>query len=469
MFGQKRRNGLGYRLEVLKKMAIKYHLQILGCQANEADGQRLRALLASHGFQPAETAAEARLIILLACSVRQNAMDYIYRQSAQWHKRRKAGQLKTILSGCVLAVDKKKLAPYFDWITEITSLPQWPERLREWFGEEIGASGKFGGDEAGDVCRGGASSGAADYLDLPAAGKNPYSALVPIMNGCNNFCTYCAVPYTRGREVSRTSKKILAEVTERIRQSAKEITLLGQNVNSYHCPETGADFPALLREIQGLEGDFWLRFMTSHPKDLSPELLSAIGECDKVCEHLHLPIQAGSNEILKAMNRHYTREQFEKLAADFRAVIEQTRNGARKLSAVTTDAIVGFPGETEADFEQTAEVFRAVGFDLAYIARYSVRPGTAAEKLTDDVPTEEKKRRDVILNRILKETARKNNEKYLGQTIDGLVLREHKNGEMLARTRTAKNLFFMGGEGLLGQVAKIKITRVDAWGLWGEI
>jgi len=486
-------------------MNPKYFLKILGCAANEADGQRLRAVLASLGFQPTARSADAQLIILLACSVRQNAMDFIYRQSAQWHKRRKAGQLKTILSGCVLAEDKEKLAPYFDWITEITTLPSWPEKLAEWFASEINCapSATITSVSAptapttvlGTPSRAKTSTPAlttpvsapspqgypdreahrdaatplCDYLDLPADQDSPYAALVPIMNGCNNFCAYCAVPYTRGREVSRPLARIVTEVEQLLTQGYREITLLGQNVNSYHCPETDADFPALLRRLQALPGDFWLRFMTSHPKDLSPDLLTAISECDKVCEHLHLAVQSGSDQILQAMNRHYTRAHFEKLATNFRTTIKKSRVGARQFCAVTTDVIVGFPGETADDFEQTADLFRALKFDLAYIAQYSPRPGTAAAKLPDDVPAAEKKRRADILNQILKQTAAANNQKYLGQTLECLVIKKHAHNQLLARTRTAKNVLIPTAAGLLGKIVAIKITQADAWGLWGEI
>ncbi len=441
-------------------MSIKYHLQILGCAANEADGERIAGFLDGMGFEAAENAGSANLIVAVACSVRQSAMDRIYHLGGQWKKRRQKGEVKTILTGCVLGTDKNKLAEVFDWITPIASLPRWGEKLAEWFGDGPGGdNGALSGGEA-DSC---------GYLDLPARHTTDYSAYVPIMNGCNNFCAYCAVPYTRGREVSRGAEQIVNEVEQIVEQGGREITLLGQNVNSYRDKGVGVNFPELLRRLQALKGDFWLRFMTSHPKDLSDELLEVIEKSDKLCEHLHLAAQSGSNCILGAMNRNYTRERYLGLVEGFRGAIERGRTGERKLSAVTTDIIVGFPGEAEADFEQTADLMRTVRFDMAYIARYSPRAGTAAAKMPDDVPVTEKKRRDTALNDILRETALENNLKYVGATIEGLVMKAHGQREVLARTRTAKNVVLTGGADLIGKIVSIKITQAGAWGLRGEL
>jgi len=226
-----------------------------------------------------------------------------------------------------------------------------------------------------------------DYFNCKPLYESKARAFIPIMTGCNNFCTYCVVPYTRGREISRPEREIVLEIKKLIENKYREIWLIGQNVNSY------PDFPGLLKKINNLPGDFTLHFMTSHPKDMSDELINIIKKCDKVSREIHLPVQSGDNKILRAMNRHYTIEDYKKLIKKILKQIPEAK--------ISTDIIVGFPGETKTQFNNTVKLFKEIKFCKAYISKYSPRPGTAAAKLKDNVPQEEKKRRWQILNKLI--------------------------------------------------------------------
>jgi tRNA-2-methylthio-N6-dimethylallyladenosine synthase len=279
------------------------------------------------------------------CSVRQSAVDRVM------GLREKLKNKKVMVTGCILKKDKLKLEKEFGKIIEINKLIG---KVKENLSKNI-------------------------------------IVYIPIMTGCNNFCSYCVVPYTRGREVSRPQKEIICEIKKLIKNGAKEIWLLGQNVNSYKY-----NFPRLLRKINKIRGDFWIRFMSSHPKDFSNDLIKAMAECKKVAKYLNLPIQSGSNEILKKMNRPYTVEQYKNLIKKIREKIPNIN--------LSTDVIVGFPGETEKQFKDTVKLFREIKYNIAYINKYSPRSGTASFKLKDDVSPKEKIRRERILKKIIKET-----------------------------------------------------------------
>lgn len=333
---------------------------------NKSDAERVASILEQNGYQPTELKNLADLIVVIACSVRQSAMDRIYGTIKKWRDY----PARRILTGCVLPIDKKKLANEFDLIVPID---------------------KFAG-YFNSFCK--------DYFNIQPHYQSAKEAYVPIMTGCNNFCSYCVVPYVRGPERSRSVEDILNEVKNLVEKGYKEIVLLGQNVNSYKqklkvksYKLQAVNFPILLKIINDIPGNFQVKFITSHPKDMSDELIDAVAKLDKVVKYIHLPAQAGDNQVLKRMNRGYTIGHYKKL-------IKKIRNKIPGV-VITTDIIVGFPGETKKQFEKSVKLFKEINFDMAYIAQYSPRAGTAAAKMKDDVPRAEKKRRWEVLNNIL--------------------------------------------------------------------
>ena len=325
-----------------------------------------------------------------------------------------------------------------------------------------------------------------DYLSIAPRHSSNFTAYVPIMTGCNNFCSYCAVPYTRGREYSRPPAEIINEVSALIKKGYKEIILLGQNVNSYHGRSSSfpsslrrggpinigpgwCNFPSLLKLLDQIPGHFWLTFLTSHPKDLSPELINCFQTCEHLIPYLHLALQSGSNKILKSMNRHYTAEHFIDLIKKVRA--------ANPNVCLSTDIIVGFPSETQKDFLSTAAIMKKIKFDMAYLAEYSPRPGTTAARLKDNISPAEKTNRKNTLNEILKTTALANNKKLLGQTLETLVVSQDKQN-IFGRTKNFKNVKIIttsnkqqtiNNKKLIGQFVNVKITAVTAWNLEGKL
>jgi len=376
----------------------------------------------------------------------------------------------------VLEEDRKKLRDKFDLILDIKKISNLKSQISNLFKKISDTKYKIQND----------------YFHIKPYYSNNFSAYVPIMTGCNNFCSYCVVPYTRGREVSRPPKEIISEVKELVKRGYKEIILLGQNVNSYNSQfpnskiqipnkfqiqkaKNKSDFVNLLEKINEIPGNFWLRFITSHPKDMSNELIRAMSRLDKLTEYVHLPVQSGDDEVLKRMNRNYT-------VKHYLGLIEKIRK-VRSEIAISTDIIVGFPGETKKQFNNTAKLMRQVGFDMAYIACYSPRSGTAAARLINNVPQEEKEKRRKILTKILEKSALKNNKKLIGKVVEVLVdtvvedkipLTPFNKGERgnfvcYGKTRMFKTVKFIGNKNLLGQFVKVKIKKVGAYGLEGEI
>lgn len=418
-----------------ERTAKKFHLLVMGCQMNRADAERIEKILSDLGYQKIEQEIGADLIVVVACSVRKSAVDRVYGKAANWRKRRRAGQLKTILTGCVLEADKHKLADRFDKILSITEIGKLPE-----------------------ILDGGKKLAAGDYLCLPALRESSFSAFVPISNGCNNFCSYCAVPYTRGREVSRDAASVIKECQELIKAGYKEIVLLGQNVNSYKSGDY--DFPKLLSEIDAIAGDYWIRFLTSHPKDFSGELIEVMAQGRHITPYLHLALQSGDDEILKKMNRHYT-------AKHYLDLIKKTKEEIPNLS-VSTDIIVGFPGESRQQFKRTAAAMQQAGFSMVYLAQYSPRPQTAAAKLKNDVPKAEKKRREDELNEILKKTALADNRRYEGLVMKVLV-DGYRKGKCYGKTENCKIVSFDGDELLIGKFAPVLIVKAGSFSLEGKL
>jgi len=402
---------------------MKYHIITYGCQMNESDSERIAAELNRIGHKPikadssAEALAKADLIVLNACSVRQAAIDRVFGKIQQL-----AGRKKIIVAGCLLEADRKKLAGQVEF----------------WLPDK--------------------------YFNCHPLRQGRFSAFVPIMTGCNNFCSYCVVPFTRGREKSRPAEEIINEIKSLIKKGYKEIILLGQNVNSY-C-DAQINFPSLLKTISDLPGKFWLSFLTSHPKDMSDELIATIAKCERITPYIHLPVQSGDNAILKKMNRHYTVARYRNLIKKIRAAFKKHRPSFPPL-AVSTDLIVGFPGESKKQFENTVKLARQIGFDMIYFAKYSPRPGTAAARLKDDVPPQEKKFRAQKINDILKKTALAQNRKYLGETVEVLIDKIKKNNAF-GHAAANKTVKLPAGKLQAGNLIKVKIISATSWGLEGK-
>jgi tRNA-2-methylthio-N6-dimethylallyladenosine synthase len=285
------------------------------------------------------------------------------------------------------------------------------------------------------------------------------------MTGCNNFCSYCVVPYARGREISRPATEIISEIKKLLQKGRREIMLLGQNVNSYK--ERNTNFSKLLKKVNAIPGDFWISFISNHPKDFSDELIETATKLKKVCELMHLPTQAGSDEILRKMNRKYTAKEYLTLISKVRKAFKKHKPG--KLYAITSDIIVGFPGETKKQFLESAKIMEKVGYDMVYFGQFSPRPGTAAWKMKDNVSKKEKARRENYLNDILKETAYKNNKKYIGKILEVLVT-EKKDNYYFGHTRTMKNVRVLSEKKIpIGTIVKTKIATATAWNLNGVL
>jgi tRNA dimethylallyltransferase len=322
---------------------LQYHIITYGCQMNKSDSERIASKLESQGNKPVKKIELADLVVVNICSVRQSAIDRVYSKVRQI--RLKNPKAKITLTGCILEKDKQKLREQVDDIWQIVD------------------------------------------LETKVNCQSQKHAFVPIMTGCDNFCSYCVVPYTRGREQSRPAQEIIKEVRNLVKQGYKEITLLGQNVNSYQ--SKSYDFPKLLKVLNNISGNFQIKFLTSHPKDMSDQLIKTIARGEKIAKEIHLPVQSGDNQILKRMNRGYTVGHYKKLVKKIRQEIPKVK--------ISTDIIVGFPGETKKQFANTVKLVKEIGFCQIYAAAYSPRPGTAAFKLKDDVPSDEKKRRKRIL------------------------------------------------------------------------
>lgn len=431
----------------MTKISKKFHIIVIGCQMNKSDSERIAQYMENLGFEWSDDKFVSDYVFITTCGVRQSAEDRIYGIIPKIKKENP--QTKIILTGCLS--ERKDVIRRLEGKVDI-----WlPIRDLSKLADKLGIDKK-------DVAM------LDEYLSYAPKYESKFSAFVPIGNGCDNFCSYCVVPYARGREKYRSSDEVLNEVSELLKKGYKEITLIAQNVNSYFDKEKSLDFPDLLRAVNDLEGDFWLRFATSHPKDMSDKLIQTIADCKKVCEHIHLPAQAGDNTVLKNMNRKYTIEHYKGLLDKIRTII----NPEKTLPvSITTDIIVGFPGETNKHFEKTRELFTEVKYDMAYIAQYSTRPGTASAKMEDDVEKNEKKYREEVLMDILRKTSLENNQWYKDKTVEVLIEGVKKDGRIYGKTRSGKVVKAENKDQKIdkGDIIKITIEKVDDFGLYGKI
>lgn len=374
---------------------MKYFIKTYGCQMNESDSERIISVLNNIGYKETLVIDDADLVFVNLCSVRQTAVDRIHGQfSAKSKINKNKKRPKIILTGCILDSDKKRFLEKVDLIFDVREMEKLEEFLEKekdkWIkemAEKVKLSNRERDDELG-----------ISYLKINPKYKYDDHAFVPIMTGCNNFCSYCVVPYTRGRERSRAVKDIILEVSNLVKNGYKEITLLGQNVNSFkgelnnNGKKEIVDFAKLLYLVNDILGDFKIKFLTNHPKDMSDSLIGAIKKCDKVVKYIHLPFQSGDDDILRKMNRRYTQKDYLDLVKKIKKAIPGVK--------FSTDVIVGFPGETDDQFNETLKVVKEVGFDIIYINKYSTREGTlASKKYKDDIPWSEKKRRWEKINK----------------------------------------------------------------------
>lgn len=435
-------------------MSRTFHITTFGCQMNEHDSEVIDGLLTERGFSSVKERKDASIVIINTCSVRDNADKRFFGTLGQLKKRKESDPSFIVcVCGCMMQQQRvvdtiKTKYPWVDVIFGTNSIHHIPELIEKVAIEKEKVVDIIENTE--EIVEG-----------LPAKRLFDHKALVNIMFGCNNFCTYCIVPYTRGREKSRAPEAIVDEVKGLVADGVKEIMLLGQNVNSYD--GNGTSFAELLKMLNDVDGLERIRFMTSNPKDLSDELIEAFAVCDKLCRNLHLPIQSGSNRVLKRMNRKYTREDYLKL-------IEKLRKTVPDIT-LSTDIIVGFPGETNEDFEETLSIVKEVEYDSAFTFIYSIRKGTPAENFEDQIEESEKHRRFDLLVDAVNEISEKKNKAYQDRVEKVLVDGVSKNDKstLTGRTDGFKLVNFAGKKELIGSLVDVKITDVKTFSLFGEV
>lgn len=434
-----------------------FFISTYGCQMNEEDSEKLSGMLKGIGYLSAEVQEDAGLIIYNTCCIRENAETKVFGNLGHLKAlKRKNPELIIAICGCMMQqegmADKiLNKFPYVNIIFGTHNSFKFPEYLNKVKTEGVQVKEIY--NKETEIIEG-----------LPIDRKSDVKAFVTIMYGCNNFCTYCVVPYVRGRERSRKPEDVIKEVEELVAKGYKEVTLLGQNVNSYGKGlEDNITFAMLLRRINEVQGIKRIRFMTSHPKDLTEEVIFAVRDCEKVCEQIHLPVQSGSNRILKKMNRNYTREEYIDLVRKIRKEIPNV--------TLTTDLIIGFPGETEEDFEETLNLSKEIQYSLAFTYIYSRRNNTPADMMLNQVPDNIKHERFNRLIDVINKGVILQNKSCEGQTVEVLVEGISKNDEttLSGRTRNGRLVNFKGENVKAGELLNIKITRAQPFSLIGQV
>jgi tRNA-2-methylthio-N6-dimethylallyladenosine synthase len=413
---------------------MNYYIWTIGCQMNKAESERLGSYLEERGCQPTATADRADIIVLNSCVVRQSAENRVLNKLNALKPLKSTNHHLTLaVTGCLVNSKTDQLRrrfPHVDHFFKPGDYPQW--------------------------------LGSQDELQASLPRHPSPSTFVPIIQGCDNFCTYCIVPYRRGRERSRPVEEIVGEVKELARRGAREVTLLGQNVDSYgHDLPDKPELADLLSELNSITDLARIRFLTNHPKDMSPRLIEAVASLDKVCEHINLPVQSGSNDILNAMKRGYTIEHYRQLITEIRSRIPGV--------ALSTDVIVGFPSESPRQFQQTVDLLSELRFDTVHVAAYSNRPGTyATRNFEDNIPLAEKRERLNKIEQLQERIATEINAHLLGKTVEVLV-EAKKGGKWQGRTRTGKLVFFNDANHCLGEIKQIRIEHTSPWSLQGKV
>ena len=433
---------------------LKYSIYTMGCQLNENDSEKISGMLEEMGYSKTEDLSISDLVIFNTCCVRENAEDKLFGKIGEMKKQKEKNNTIIAIGGCMMQeehiVEKlHKSYPFVDIIFGTHTLHKLPEDIYKILVKRKRIDDIM--DIDGEV-----------YEGLPIKRNDDIKASVTIMYGCNNFCSYCIVPYVRGRERSRKPEDILNEIKELAKEGYKEITLLGQNVNSYD-GGNGYKFSDLLYDVNKIEGIQRIRFVSPHPKDFTDDVIQAIAICDKICKIVHLPLQSGSSNVLKVMNRKYTKEQYLELAKKMQEQIPGI--------VFSTDIIVGFPGETEEDFEDTLDVVRKIKFEQVYMFIYSRRVGTPADKMENQIPDEIKHKRFDKLKELVESQIEDNNKKYVGTIQKVLVEGKSKNNPnmLTGRTDTNKVVNFEGDEKLIHKIIDLKIVSEHMWYLKGEL
>ncbi|MEI8092853.1 MAG: MiaB/RimO family radical SAM methylthiotransferase [Spirochaetales bacterium] len=436
---------------------MKYYILNLGCQMNQADSERIQSVLETMGLQKTDDEAQASVLGLVACSVRQKAIDRVHTKIHEWNERKAQENVVTFLSGCVLPADEDAFLKKFDLMFSIADLGKLPELLRG-HGIVTPLSQTLP-----------AGNGLDHFWNVVPQYSSTFEAYVPIQNGCDKFCTFCAVPYTRGREVSRPSAAILQEVRDLVDKGFKSITLLGQNVNSYGLDKPGEElsFVNLLTQIgeygRSTGREFWVYFTSPHPRDMGTDILEAIRDFPVLAKHIHLPLQSGDDKVLIRMNRNHSMDRYRSLVGTLRELLPE--------ATLVTDIIVGFTGESVEQFENTRLAMREFGYQMAFVAAYSPRPGAASARWNDDVPLGEKKRRLQVLTEELHLSSLEFNRKLLGRNLRVLVERQDKKaGYLAARTEGKIPIRFASSDlSLIGSFVSVVVESVVPLSIEGRL
>ena len=425
---------------------------------NLSDTERVRTVFQQMGFEHTDNEAEANILGIIACSVRQKGIDKVYGRIEKWNAMKNRQNVITFVSGCILPADRVRFLKLFDLVFTMNELPQLPEMIRQ-YGVVTPASLK----EVNP------SANMEPFWEICPMRASKFEAYIPIQNGCNNFCTYCAVPYTRGREVSRPSEDILNEVKELVEKDYKSITLLGQNVNSYGLDKKGEEinFAELLRKIgeygKASGKEFWVYYTAPHPRDMGDDIMEVMAQYDCLAKQIHIPIQSGDDTMLQRMNRHHNMERYRHIIQTIRRVLP--------TATIFTDIIVGFTHESEEEFENTRKAMEEFKYNMAYIAQYSVREGAVASKWEDDVPKEVKRQRYHRLTEELMKHSLVYNQALVGTTVKMLVEDfDRKNGYLTGHTEGKIVIRFASKDtSLIGQIVKVKVTSASPLSIEGDL
>jgi tRNA-2-methylthio-N6-dimethylallyladenosine synthase len=459
---------------------MKYHLITLGCQMNMSDTERTKPVIERMGYEWTDNEDEASLLGILACSVRQKAIDKVYSRISKWNKLKNKKNLLTFVTGCILPSDRERFLKLFDIVFPMSELNELPEMINQ-YGIVTPASLKLSQNGKAfyvhprlkELKEQAASlklnAHMPDFWHISPFYESAFEAFVPIQNGCDKFCTFCAVPYTRGREVSRPSEEILSEIQNLVDNDYKSITLLGQNVNSYGLDKKGEEisFPELLGkigEMGKISGkEFWVYFTSPHPRDMSDEVIEVIAAYPHLAKQIHLPIQSGDDKVLIRMNRKYSVERYEEIVKTIRRLIPE--------ATLFTDIIVGFTGETDEQFENTRKAMYDFNYNMAYIAQYSQRPGAVSSRWIYDIPHEVKKERFHRLTHDLEKTSAAHNKQMIGKTYRVLVQGLERKGDFLSGLTEGRiNVRISSTDtSLIGKMVDVKITSSTDFSVAGEI